>query len=55
MLGAVVAAATGRPLADYCAEKIWGLPAWRPTATGRWRPRIARSWTGPASACANAT
>ena len=24
VLGAVVAAATGRPLADYCAEKIWG-------------------------------
>ena len=24
MLGAVVAAATGRPLADYCAETIWG-------------------------------
>ncbi len=23
VLGAVVAAATGRPLADYCAEKIW--------------------------------
>jgi CubicO group peptidase (beta-lactamase class C family) len=24
LLGAVVAAATGRPLADYCAETIWG-------------------------------
>ena len=24
LLGALVAAATGRPLADYCAEKIWG-------------------------------
>jgi len=24
VLGAVVAAATGRPLADYCAETIWG-------------------------------
>jgi CubicO group peptidase (beta-lactamase class C family) len=24
VVGAVVAAATGRPLADYCAEKIWG-------------------------------
>jgi CubicO group peptidase (beta-lactamase class C family) len=24
VLGAVVAAATGRPLADYCAEMIWG-------------------------------
>ena len=24
VLGAVVAAATGLPLADYCAEKIWG-------------------------------
>ena len=24
VLGAVLAAATGRPLADYCAEKIWG-------------------------------
>jgi CubicO group peptidase (beta-lactamase class C family) len=24
LLGAVVAAATGRPLADYCAEAIWG-------------------------------
>jgi len=24
VLGAVVAAATGRPLADYCAEAIWG-------------------------------
>ena len=24
VLGAVVAAATSRPLADYCAEKIWG-------------------------------
>src|SRR5262249_40949621 len=24
VLGAVVAAATDRPLADYCAEKIWG-------------------------------
>ena len=24
VLGAVVAAATGRPLADYCAERIWG-------------------------------
>jgi CubicO group peptidase (beta-lactamase class C family) len=24
VLGALVAAATGRPLADYCAEKIWG-------------------------------
>ena len=24
VLGAVVAAATGRPMADYCAEKIWG-------------------------------
>ena len=24
MLSAVVAAATGRPLADYCAETVWG-------------------------------
>jgi CubicO group peptidase (beta-lactamase class C family) len=24
LLGAVVVAATGRPMADYCAEKIWG-------------------------------
>ena len=24
LLGALVAAATGRPLADYCAETIWG-------------------------------
>jgi len=24
VLGAVIAAATGRPLADYCAETIWG-------------------------------
>ncbi|MBK1660210.1 serine hydrolase domain-containing protein [Paracraurococcus ruber] len=24
VLGALVAAATGRPLADYCAERIWG-------------------------------
>jgi CubicO group peptidase (beta-lactamase class C family) len=24
LLGALLAAATGRPLADYCAEKIWG-------------------------------
>jgi CubicO group peptidase (beta-lactamase class C family) len=24
LLGAVVVAATGRPLADYCADKIWG-------------------------------
>jgi CubicO group peptidase (beta-lactamase class C family) len=24
VLGALVVAATGRPLADYCAEKIWG-------------------------------
>jgi len=24
LLGALFAAATGRPLADYCAETIWG-------------------------------
>lgn len=34
LLGALVAAATGRPLADYCAEKIW-VPAGM-EADGTW-------------------
>src|SRR5262249_31310277 len=34
LLGALVAAATGRPLAGYCAQTIWGPPAWGPTRTG---------------------
>ena len=34
LLGALVAAATGRPLADYCAEKIWGPAGME--ADGRW-------------------
>lgn len=34
LLGALVAAATGRPLADYCAETIWGPAGME--ADGRW-------------------
>jgi CubicO group peptidase (beta-lactamase class C family) len=34
LLGALVAAATGRPLADYCAETIWGPAGME--AAGRW-------------------
>ncbi|HEY2359155.1 MAG TPA: serine hydrolase [Phenylobacterium sp.] len=34
VLGAVIAAATGRPLADYCAEKIWGPAGME--ASGYW-------------------
>ena len=35
LLGALVAAATGRPLADYCAETIWGPAGME--ADGRWQ------------------
>ncbi|MGH6909087.1 MAG: serine hydrolase domain-containing protein [Phenylobacterium sp.] len=35
LLGAVVAAATGRPLADYCAETIWGPAGME--ADGHWQ------------------
>jgi len=35
LLGAVVAAATGRPLADYCAETIWGPAGME--ADGSWQ------------------
>jgi CubicO group peptidase (beta-lactamase class C family) len=35
LLGAVVAAATGRPLADYCAEMIWGPAGME--VDGRWQ------------------
>jgi CubicO group peptidase (beta-lactamase class C family) len=35
VLGAVVAAATGRPLADYCAETIWGPAGME--ADGHWQ------------------
>ena len=55
VLGALVAAATGRPLADYGAETIWGPPAWRPTRTGYSRPRAVWSGAGSASARACAT
>jgi CubicO group peptidase (beta-lactamase class C family) len=34
LLGALVATATGRPLADYCAETIWGPAGME--ADGRW-------------------
>jgi CubicO group peptidase (beta-lactamase class C family) len=34
LLGALVAAATGRPLADYCAETIWGPAGME--ADGHW-------------------
>ena len=34
LLGALVAAATGRTLADYCAERIWGPAGME--ADGRW-------------------
>ena len=35
LLGALVAAATGRPLADYCAETIWGPAGME--AGGHWQ------------------
>jgi CubicO group peptidase (beta-lactamase class C family) len=35
LLGALVAAATGRPLADYCAEKLWAPAGME--ADGYWR------------------
>ena len=35
LLGALVAAATGRPLADYCAETIWGPAGME--ADGHWQ------------------
>jgi CubicO group peptidase (beta-lactamase class C family) len=35
LLGAVVAAATGRPLADYCAKTIWGPAGME--AYGHWQ------------------
>jgi CubicO group peptidase (beta-lactamase class C family) len=34
LLGALIVAATGRPLADYCAETIWGPAGME--ADGRW-------------------
>ena len=34
LIGALVVAATGRPLADYCAEKIWGPAGME--ADGHW-------------------
>ena len=55
VLGAVVAA-TAWPLADYCVpRRSGGLPAWRPTGTGRSKPRAAWRWPGLASARACAT
>jgi CubicO group peptidase (beta-lactamase class C family) len=53
LLGALVAAATGRPLADTCAETIW-----RPAgmeADGDWLLEVAWRWAGSASARACAT
>ena len=45
LIGALVAAATGRPLADYCAEKIW-----RPAgmeADGYWQLGVSLRVTTP--------
>jgi len=46
LLGALVAAATGRPLADYGAETIWDLPPWRPTRTWVLESEGGLEWGG---------
>ena len=56
VLGAVVAAATGRSLADYFAATWSGaLPEWKPMGTGNSSRRTAWSWAGLASAPGCAT
>jgi len=52
VLGAVVAAATGRPLADYCAEKIWGPAGMEANAYWVLESEVGLEWGGfGVSAC----
>src|SRR5215468_12055214 len=51
LLGALVAAATGRPLADYCAETIWGPASMQ--ADAYWGRRSPVAFLAPGHARAH--
>jgi CubicO group peptidase (beta-lactamase class C family) len=55
VLGAVLAAATGRPLADYCANRIWGPAGMEANAYWLLESEGGLEWGGLASARAFAT